>query len=60
MPTYKYRCEKCGEVFEHIEHVKEHETAQFGASNPLRCPKCGSGSVAHHPTNFIARTSKKS
>lgn len=60
MPTYTYRCEKCGEVFDHVEHVKEHETARFTESSPLRCPKCGSESVAHRPTTFVARTSKKS
>ena len=54
MPTYQYRCEKCGEVFEHIEHVAEHETAR------LRCPKCASEAVQHQPTQFFAKTSKKS
>ncbi|MDN8618565.1 FmdB family zinc ribbon protein [Variovorax ginsengisoli] len=54
MPTYQYRCAKCGEVFEHIEHVAEHETVR------LRCPKCASESVQHQPTQFFAKTSKKS
>jgi rRNA maturation protein Nop10 len=26
----------------------------------LRCPKCGSEAVQHHPTPFIAKTSRKS
>jgi putative FmdB family regulatory protein len=28
MPTYQYRCEKCGEMFEHAEHLAEHATVQ--------------------------------
>jgi putative FmdB family regulatory protein len=60
MPTYTYRCEKCNAVFDHVEHVQEHEAARYTESNPLRCPKCGSPSVAHHPTTFVPRTSKKS
>jgi putative FmdB family regulatory protein len=54
MPTYQYRCAKCGMIFEHVEHVAEHETAH------LRCPKCGSETVQHQPTQFFAKTSKKS
>lgn len=54
MPTYQYRCEKCGEIFEHAEHLAEHETAQPA------CPKCGSEKVQHIPTPFVAKTSRKS
>ena len=54
MPTYQYRCQKCGEIFEHIEHVAERESAR------LHCPKCGSEIVQHQPTQFFAKTSKKS
>jgi putative FmdB family regulatory protein len=54
MPTYEYRCEKCGETFEHVEHIAEHDTAQ-----PL-CPKCGSEQVQHAPTPFVTKTSRKS
>lgn len=54
MPTYRYRCEKCGKVFEHIEHVTEHAAVQ------LSCPQCGSKTVQHAPTPFVAKTSKKS
>ena len=54
MPTYQYRCLKCGEVFEHAEHVAEHATVQ------LRCPKCDSDAVQPVPTQFFAKTSKKS
>jgi putative FmdB family regulatory protein len=61
MPTYQYRCEKCGEVFEHVEHIVEHTTARFGpGTTPLRCPKCRSETVQHYPTQFFAKTSRKS
>ncbi|WP_425199391.1 FmdB family zinc ribbon protein [Paraburkholderia tuberum] len=54
MPTYRYRCEKCGEMFEHAEHLAEHENA-----HPA-CPKCGSEKVLHTPTLFVPKTSRKS
>jgi putative FmdB family regulatory protein len=54
MPTYEYRCEQCGEKFEHAEHISEHPTA-----HPA-CPKCGSEKVQHLPTPFVAKTSRKS
>ena len=54
MPTYQYRCEKCGRIFDHVEHLAEHEKAK------LTCPDCGSKSIAHMPTPFVAKTSKKS
>jgi putative FmdB family regulatory protein len=43
MPTYQYRCEKCGKKFERIEAVAEHE-----AKKPT-CPKCGSKKVSFVP-----------
>jgi putative FmdB family regulatory protein len=54
MPTYAYRCEKCGDMFERTETISEH-----GASKPP-CPKCGSDRVASVPTRFVAVTGKKS
>ncbi|MFC0691293.1 FmdB family zinc ribbon protein [Paraburkholderia humisilvae] len=54
MPTYEYRCEMCGEKFEHAEHISEHAT-----THPV-CPKCGSEKVQHLPTQFVAKTSRKS
>jgi putative FmdB family regulatory protein len=54
MPTYQYRCQDCGENFEHAEHIAEHATVQ------LKCPKCGSEKVAHAPAPFVAKTTKKS
>jgi putative FmdB family regulatory protein len=54
MPTYEYRCSKCGETFERHEHVAEHER-----SHP-RCPKCQSPDVQSVLADFYAKTSKKS
>jgi putative FmdB family regulatory protein len=54
MPTYQYRCEACGEMFERAQHLAEHETAH------PQCPKCGSEKVQHLPTQFMPKTSKKS
>jgi len=54
MPTYQYRCQDCGETFEHAENIVEHATV------PLKCPQCGSEKVAHAPAPFVAKTTKKS
>ncbi|MGH7554817.1 MAG: FmdB family zinc ribbon protein [Longimicrobiales bacterium] len=54
MPTYEYRCQKCGETFEQVQHISEHDTAQ-----PL-CPKCESAEVEPLMSSFVAQTSKKS
>jgi putative FmdB family regulatory protein len=54
MPTYQYRCEKCGKKFERIETISEHE-----ATKP-KCPKCGSKKVSFVPGNVYVLTSKKS
>lgn len=54
MPTYEYRCSKCGKVFELQEHVAEHEK-----SHP-RCPSCQSPDVQPVLTDVYVKTSKKS
>ena len=54
MPTYEYRCTKCGEKFERSEHLAEHGQVQ------PRCPKCGSEEVQPVLGAFFAKTSKKS
>jgi putative FmdB family regulatory protein len=54
MPTYAYRCEQCGETFERVETISEHDTAK------RRCPKCESEKVVSVPTRFMAMTGKKS
>jgi putative FmdB family regulatory protein len=54
MPTYEFRCKKCGKVFERQEHIAEHEK-----SHPS-CPKCNSKAVESVFADFYAVTSKKS
>ena len=54
MPTYQYRCEKCGKRFERTETISEHEAVK------PQCPKCGSKKVTFVPGRFFVVTSKKS
>ncbi|MGQ0658693.1 MAG: FmdB family zinc ribbon protein [Chromatiales bacterium] len=54
MPTYEYRCEKCRNRFERVQHVAEHVKAK------ARCPKCGSVNVERVFSTFFAKTGKKS
>jgi putative FmdB family regulatory protein len=54
MPTYQYRCEKCGKRFERNETIPEHEAVK------PQCPKCGSKNVTFVPGRFVVVTSKKS
>ncbi len=58
MPTYEYRCQDCGHVFDRVEHVSEHTTLQTGQAP--NCPKCGSKKVESVLTPFFAKTSRKS
>ncbi len=43
MPTYQYRCEKCGKTFERTETISEHEAVK------PQCPKCGSKKIIFVP-----------
>ena len=54
MPTYDYRCGKCGRKFTRIESVAAHQAAK------PRCPKCGATKVDRVPGRFYAVTGKKS
>jgi putative FmdB family regulatory protein len=54
MPTYQYRCDKCGKKFERSETISEHETSK------AKCPKCESKKVSQIPGNVFVVTSKKS
>lgn len=54
MPTYEYRCDKCGEEFSVILTVSEHEARQ------VSCPKCKSKKLSQLLTGFHAITTKKS
>jgi putative FmdB family regulatory protein len=53
MPTYEYRCEKCGEEFSRIITIKEYETLK------VTCPKCNSPEVKQQMSKFVAKTSSK-
>jgi putative FmdB family regulatory protein len=54
MPTYQYRCEKCGKTFERTETMSEHEAAK------PQCPNCGNKKVSAVPSRVYVVTSKKS
>ena len=54
MPTYEYRCEKCGHEFTRVEPISAH------GRKKSPCPKCKSPSVAQVFTPFYAKTVKKS
>jgi len=54
MPTYDYRCEKCGHAFEVRMSLAEHEKKPRSP-----CPKCKARQVEQLPSRFQAVTSKK-
>ena len=54
MPTYEYRCEKCGHEFSRIESISAHERSK------VSCPKCTSATVSRVYTPFYAKTVRKS
>jgi putative FmdB family regulatory protein len=49
MPTYEYRCDKCGEEFSRFLSLREHGTAK------VNCPKCNSPEVKQQVSKFVAR-----
>jgi len=54
MPTYVFRCAKCGKQFEKTMTVAERERAR-----PV-CPKCKGRKVEPVLSGFFAKTSRKS
>jgi putative FmdB family regulatory protein len=54
MPTYSFKCTKCGKTFQEILSFKE-----FGEGR-RKCPKCGSAKVVQLLEPFYAKTSRKS
>ncbi|MGB9604182.1 MAG: FmdB family zinc ribbon protein [Verrucomicrobiia bacterium] len=56
MPTYEYRCDKCGKKFTLVMRISEHDEKK----GKLACPKCGSKNVTQEIQPFFANTSKKS
>jgi putative FmdB family regulatory protein len=54
MPTYAFRCGKCGKEFERVMSVADREKAR-----PV-CPECKGKKVEPVLTAFFAKTSRKS
>lgn len=54
MPTYEYRCEKCGHEFSRIATIAAHERSK------VACPKCKAATVSRVFTPFYAKTVRKS
>lgn len=54
MPTYMFRCTKCGEEFE-----KTMSVADRGKAKPV-CPKCNGRKIEAVFSGFFAKTSRKS
>ena len=54
MPTYEFKCRKCGEEFTLRERISEM------GKRKVTCPKCKSGDVERLLSGFYARTPRKS
>ena len=54
MPSYAFRCVKCGKRFKLDMSISEYE------SRRIKCAKCGSLKVTRVYEPFVAQTSKKS
>jgi putative FmdB family regulatory protein len=54
MPTYDYRCEKCGNTFTVLQSMRAQEKKE------TRCPNCQSAEVSQMVSPFTAQTSRKS
>lgn len=54
MPTYEYKCLKCGKRFAAVHRISQHNR-----SRPA-CPKCKGKAVQQLFSSFFAKTTKKS
>jgi putative FmdB family regulatory protein len=54
MPSYEFKCEKCGKSFTLLLSVSEYEKTK------VRCPKCKSTRVKREIGSVQVITSKKS
>lgn len=54
MPTYDYRCRKCGQQFTTREKIAEHNAGS------ATCPECKSQEVERVMSSFYAKTPRKS
>jgi len=53
MSTYEYQCKDCGEKFEKVLSMSEHDKLD------PPCPKCSSKNVEHLLSVFSAKTDSK-
>ncbi len=53
MPTYEYKCSDCGQQFEKILSISDHDK-----SKP-QCPECKSKKVEQVISGFFASTDSK-
>jgi predicted nucleic acid-binding Zn ribbon protein len=56
MPTYEFRYEKCGKVFELSYSVTEYERSK---KKGIKCARFGSSRVAQQISGFQVNTTKK-
>lgn len=54
MPTYEFRCKKCGHQFTLVESISRHD------QHKEKCPSCGSQSIDSLVSAAAVKTSKKS
>ena len=55
MPVYAYRCLDCGETFEKVEHMADHDDHAHPS-----CPSCNGEKVVQVFAPFFPKTAKKS
>jgi len=53
MPTYEYKCEKCGHQFETVLTVHDHD------AHRTAYPKCKSKKVEQLVSTFLTKTDSK-
>lgn len=56
MPTYEFRCRKCGASIEKTMHMEEYDKAKAAG---IECPKCKSKDVVPQIASFEVKTSRK-
>ena len=54
MPTYEFKCKKCGNRFEMAESIGQHD------KHKEKCPECGSKSIKNVISAASVKTAKKS
>lgn len=57
MPTYDFRCQHCGKVFEETLSISDYEHKQ---QEGWQCQACGSTDVVQQISSFQVKTGKKS